>query len=213
MILYSFGNQGNWIIVAGIYHAANLENNPTALCKSMHDNSICKTINNQSRITIVAHGYKGFIEDKDADAMIQYLKKIGLSERYEGIIDIFSCFSGSWNVEGDEIKESIVDAISDVFTKATVIGSVGPTIVDTTGQKHYVKPDAAVVNKAGEFQEALMTDAIRNFDNTLDLTQNFYTQGEHICHDTINFYNEFLAILYDEKMMLTQEEGLVIRQR
>lgn len=213
MILYSFGNQGNWIIVAGIYHAANLENNPSALCKSMNDNTTCKTINSQRRITIVAHGNKGFIEDKNADAMIQYLRTIGLLEGYEGIIDIFSCFSGSWDVEGDEIKESIVDAISDVYTKATVIGSVGPTIVDTTGQKHYVKPDAAVVNKAVEFQEALMTDTIRNFDKNIKLDQNFYTQGEQICRDTKNFYNELLAKLYGEKMMLTQEEGLVIRQR
>jgi hypothetical protein len=212
MVLYSFGDQGNWIIVAGIYHAANLENNPAALCKSMCDNRFCETINSESRITIVAHGDKGIINGCNANEVLQYLEDIGLSKDYEGIIDIFSCFSGSWNVEGDEIKESIVDAISDVFTKATVIGSVGPTIVDTTGQKHYVKPDAAVVNKAGKIQEDLMTDAIRNFDKTLDLTQNFYTQGKQICQDTTNFYNEFLSTLYNEQLMLTQEEGMVIRQ-
>ena len=216
MILYSFGDQGNWIIVAGIYHAANLENNPAALCKSMCDNRFCETINSESRITIVAHGDKGIINGCNANEVLQYLEDIGLSKDYEGIIDIFSCFSGSWNVEGDEIKESIVDAISDVFTKATVIGSVGPTIVDTTGQKHYVKPDVAVVNRAGKIQDALMTDAIRNLDNTLDFTQNpysFYYQGKQICQGTTNFYNEFLSKLYDEQMMLTQEEGMVIRQR
>ena len=74
MVLYSFGDQGNWIIVAGIYHAANLENNPAALCKSMCDNRFCETINSESRITIVAHGDKGIINGCNANEVLQYLE-------------------------------------------------------------------------------------------------------------------------------------------
>ena len=213
MIIYSFSNQGNWIIVAGIYHAANMENNPNTFCKSMQDNSIYPTINDESRITIIAHGNKGFVNDQNANDILQYLEDIGLPKEYQGIIDVYSCFSGSWNVEGDEINESIVDAISDVYTNATVIGSVGPMIIDQTGTKHYVKPDNESVDSAGALQESLMNDVLRDLDNNLNLNGHFYEQGADVCDITTEFYNRFLSSLYDGQLMLPEEDGMIIRQR
>lgn len=213
MVLYSFSDQGNWILIAGIYHAANMENNPNAICKSMNDNSSCQTINSESRITIIAHGEKGIVNDKNAISLLNYLEDIGLREDYQGIIDLYSCFSGSWDVEGDNIKESIVDAIADRYPNATVIGAVGPMIIDPNGKKHYVKPDKESVETAIALQVSLVNDDLRLLENNLDLEENFYAQGADACDTTIEFFNRFLSALYDNQLMLSETEGMIIRQR
>ena len=81
MVLYSFANQGNWIIAAGIYHAANLEQNPAnaRIVNFNHAQPIVR-INEEPRITIVAHGGPGVIGQLNSQALINHLTQMGLAQ-------------------------------------------------------------------------------------------------------------------------------------